>query len=287
MAGTGIPPNLRIGTSSWSSEDWIGTFYPEGCRPADFLGVYSSTYDTVEIDATFYRIPSARMVEGWKARTPAGFTFAAKVPRVITHDKQLEDCDEELDLFLGTMRGLGERLGPLLFQFPYVSKRRDPVEYGGGEKLLTRLKRVLDRLPSDLRYVVEIRNEKWLRGPLPGLLRERNVALALIDYFTMPAIGRLLDEMDPLTADLLYVRFLGDHKRMDRIVRQRAEEAGGGKLWSSLALDRTREMTDWVRALRALCPRVGIAYAFVNNHYAGYAPGSIDLLKSLFADTRD
>jgi uncharacterized protein YecE (DUF72 family) len=80
-------PNLRLGTSSWSSEDWVGTFYPPGTPPADFLPEYAKHFDTVEVDSTFYRSPSRSMVKNWRERTPPGFVFAAKVPQVITHEK--------------------------------------------------------------------------------------------------------------------------------------------------------------------------------------------------------
>ena len=103
---------LRIGTSSWSAPSWQPVFYPEGMAPAGFLGHYATRFDTVEIDATFYRIPSARLVDGWRERTPEGFLFAAKVPQVVTHEKLLEDCGDEMDAFLKVMDRLGDRLGP-------------------------------------------------------------------------------------------------------------------------------------------------------------------------------
>src|SRR5713226_5633573 len=83
---------LRIGTSSWSAESWEGAFYPAGMHPADHLAHYASQFDTVEIDATFYRTPTERTADGWRDKTPPGFLFAAKVPQVITHEKLLENC---------------------------------------------------------------------------------------------------------------------------------------------------------------------------------------------------
>jgi uncharacterized protein YecE (DUF72 family) len=286
MSGSGLPGNLRLGSSSWSTVDWVGPFYPTGSKPADFLVHYAEHFDTVEVDSTFYAIPSARMVDGWRAKTPEGFTLAAKIPRIITHDKQLEGCEEEMKAFLGVMSRLESRLGPLLFQFSYFPKRKDPDEYRTGEAFRSRLERFLDGLPDGFRFAVEVRNETWLTPPLLDLLRTRNVALALVAYYTMPPIGRLLQKVDPVTADFLYVRFLGDHRRMDKIVEERSSRTGSGKKWHALAVDRTRDMAAWVPALRELCPRVDVAYVFVNNHYAGYAPGSIDLLRSLFEGTR-
>jgi uncharacterized protein YecE (DUF72 family) len=280
----GLPANLRIGTSSWTADGWVGPFYPEGTPPIRFLESYATRYDTVEVDATFYRIPSAKMVDGWRERSPEGFVFAAKVPRVITHDKALEDCEGDLAEFVEVMRRLGDRLGPLLLQFPYVAKRADAAEYETGDRFRERLERFLSGAPRDIRFAVEVRNEKWLRPPLLDLLKAHRACLVLVDYFTMPPIARLVNAIDPVTTDFLYVRFLGDHKKMDALVEADAKNTGAAP-WSRLVVDRTASMRDWAAALRRLCPRVVSAYTFVNNHYAGYAPGSIDLLRSIFRMT--
>ena len=87
--------NLHIGTSSWSSKDWVGPFYPTGTRPEHFIEYYATVYDAVEIDATFYRMPTVRNVDAWRRRTPSGFTFAVKTPRIITHEKCLIDAEDE------------------------------------------------------------------------------------------------------------------------------------------------------------------------------------------------
>ncbi len=117
-------PHLRLGTSSWSSEDWVGTFYPPGTTSAHFLGAYSQHFDTVEVDSTYYRIPTESMVRNWRDRTPPGFTFAAKFPQVITHEKDAcSDCREDLSDFLRAMSLLEDRLGPLLLQFPYFNQQ--------------------------------------------------------------------------------------------------------------------------------------------------------------------
>ena len=113
-----FPPNLRVGTSSWSTTDWCGTFYPESIEPADMIAAYARQLSTVEIDSTWYRMPSRSMVDAWNARTPAGFVFSAKVPRVISHEKYLEDCEAEVNEFVSAMSRLGDKLGPLVLQFP-------------------------------------------------------------------------------------------------------------------------------------------------------------------------
>ena len=91
---------LRVGTSSWTAPSWAGTFYPPGLAESEWLSHYARRFDTVEIDATWYRSPTPRMVEGWAARTPPGFLFAAKAPQAITHEQVLVDCEAELDQYL-------------------------------------------------------------------------------------------------------------------------------------------------------------------------------------------
>ena len=117
MVALAVEPTVRLGTSGWAYKSWVGVFYPEGTAPADYLRRYAEHFDTVEVDSTFYRMPTARMVDGWAAATPPGFVFAAKVPQVITHEKALRGCDAEVGLFLERMGRLGEKCGPLIFQF--------------------------------------------------------------------------------------------------------------------------------------------------------------------------
>src|SRR5215468_2222990 len=117
-----VPENLYLGTVSWSKQDWVGSFYPTSLKPAEFLDTYARSFRTVEIDATFYRIPTTAMVAAWRNRTPKEFVFAAKVPQLITHAKRLSNCEQELSRFLKIMEPLGSKLGPLLLQFPYYNK---------------------------------------------------------------------------------------------------------------------------------------------------------------------
>ena len=114
--------SIRLGTSAFTAAGWPGSFYPEGLAEREYLTYYATKFDTVEVDSTFYRTPSLSTVKSWYSMTPKGFLFAAKVPQTITHEKVLQDCDEELAQFLEVMDALGEKLGPLLFQFEYFKK---------------------------------------------------------------------------------------------------------------------------------------------------------------------
>jgi uncharacterized protein YecE (DUF72 family) len=273
---------LRIGTSSWATADWRGPFYPAKSRPADYLAFYSQHFDTVECDATFYRIPSASTVDAWRARTPPGFVFAAKLPQEITHEHGLVGCEEPTRQFLEVMGRLGDRLGPILAQFPYVAKRADAAEYATGEGFRRRLAAYLDAWPRERRLAVEVRNASWIAPPLLDLLRDRGVTLAYSAYYTMPGPERLFAGPDPQTTEDIYLRFIGDHKTMDALVARLKAEGKRAAEWDSPALDRTEELTRWATALRERpVPVKGVAY--FNNHYAGFAPDSARRFRDLFS----
>lgn len=278
-----LPANLHVGTSSWSTTDWYGVFYPAELQPGEFIAYYAQHLDTVEIDATFYRPPSPEMVTNWARRTPDGFTFAAKVPRLITHEKELEDCQAEMADFLTTMSWLGDKLGPLLLQFPYLAKKKDEQEYRTGERFRRKLEKFLSTLPtSDFRFAVEVRNAHWLQPALIELLRQHRVALALTCYYTMPPLNQLMENLDVVTSDFSYVRFLGHRQRMDWLVDKLMKEAGKEKQWNELLVDKTAEMKQWINAMRELVARDLDVYVYFNNHYAGFAPGSVELFKRLW-----
>jgi len=260
-----LHPRLFLGTSSWSSDDWVGTFYSPGTPPGDYLAYYATQYRTVEVDATFYSIPSTNMTRKWRRILPEGFVMAAKIPQVITHEKRLDDCQDELKEFLRAMDELEDRLGPLLFQFPYFSKASGMTP----EEFLERLGAFLPTLPKGYRFSLEVRNKGWLKPALLDLLRKHGVALALIDHPWMPRVGQLLQETDPVTADFCYVRWLGDRHGIEKRTRS----------WDRVIIDRSREMSEWVPAIRALLGRDVTVYGYINNHYAGYAPGSIKLFE--------
>lgn len=271
---------LRIGTSSWSSDDWRGTIYPEGAPSASYLGHYATHFDTVECDSTFYGIPSAKTVDNWRDRTPPSFLFAAKLPGEITHEKGLVDCGDVASEFVSVMERLGDKLGPILAQFAYVARGKDADEYATGDGFRKRLAAFLDVWPKERTLAVEVRNATWIAPPLLDLLRARGVALALSAYYTMPAPEKLFAGRDPWTTDLCYVRFIGDHKKMDGLVAGLKAEGRRAGEWSALAVDRTDEMRRWAKALRRTAKAPVLAY--FNNHYAGFAPGSARLFRDLW-----
>jgi uncharacterized protein YecE (DUF72 family) len=161
---------IHIGTSGWNYREWKGSFYPADMKPAAMLPYYSERFGTVEVNATFYRMPTAKVVAGWAAAVPADFTFVLKAPQRITHFARLRDVDEPVRLFCDVARGLGAHLGPLLFQLPPNFK-----------KDVGRLGDILYMVPPDLRMAWEFRHESWFADDVYERLRARNAALAIVE----------------------------------------------------------------------------------------------------------
>jgi uncharacterized protein YecE (DUF72 family) len=178
---------LRIGCSGWTYRDWVGPFYPTAVKAADRLGYYAGRFDTAEINASFYRLPTERAVEGWAQRTPENFLFAWKVSRFITHAKKLKDCEDPVVLVFGRMAPLGAKLGPALIQLPPQLRRNDE-----------RLAGFLRLLPPG-RRAVEFRHPSWYDPAVFAILAEFDAALCISDHHHAPAPWEA-------TASWLYVR---------------------------------------------------------------------------------
>jgi len=263
---------IRVGTSAFTAEGWEGSFYPRGMKPADYLSYYATKFDTVEVDSTFYRTPALSTVKGWYAKTPPGFVFAVKVPQVITHEKVLRDCEDDLSYFLKTMDALEEKLGPVLFQFGYFNKSK----FKSGAEFLARLKAFLEQLPEGYQFAVEIRNKNWLDARFAGTLRERGVALALLDQSWMPRPWEMKEKFDLITAYFAYVRWLGDRKGIEEQT----------KTWDKTIVDRRKDLANWVELFREFVARNLKIFAYANNHYAGHAPGTVKLFWELWETGR-
>ena len=260
-------PLLRLGTSSFTAEGWEKSFYPEGTHPRDYLSYYATQFNTLEVDATYYRIPAASTVKGWYAKTPEDFLFALKTPQENTHERVLVDADSTMHEFLRVTELLGEKLGVILLQFPYFNKKA----FTGPAEFLGRLKTFLEKLPTDRRFAVEVRNKYWLGAPLYDLLRKHNTALALIDHPWMPRPREWFAKGDAVTTDFTYVRWLGDRKGIEEMT----------KIWDKTVVDRTKDLQEWVEACRNFMKSKIRVFAFANNHYGGFAPDTLRLFEKL------
>jgi uncharacterized protein YecE (DUF72 family) len=165
-----MTPVIRVGTSGYNYREWRGTFYPAAMKAAAMLPYYAARFTTVEINATFYRMPTAQAVDGWAAATPPGFVFTLKAPQRITHMRRLLGVDEPLRLFVDVARRLGDKLGPLFFQLP-PNFRKDTA----------RLRDVLAQVPPDLRCAFEFRHGSWFAHDVYDALRARDAALCVTE----------------------------------------------------------------------------------------------------------
>lgn len=161
---------LHVGTSGYSYAEWKGTFYPEGMPAAKMLAFYAARFETVEINATFYRMPQPSMFEKWMAQVPPAFLFALKAPQRITHQKKLTDVNDDVAYFYRVAATLGDRLGPLLFQLPPFARKDVP-----------RLRDFLAMLPPGPRVAMEFRHASWCDDEVYACLRERDAAICLSD----------------------------------------------------------------------------------------------------------
>ena len=159
-----------VGTSGYNYPEWKGTFYPANLPVTKMLPYYAERFSTVEINATFYRMPNAKAIAGWAAATPQGFTFVLKAPKRITHDARLKDIDDPLRYFCETARTLGPKLGPLLFQLPPYFR-----------KDVGRLGNLIALLPPGLLAAFEFRHASWFSDDVYDLLRSKNLALCIAD----------------------------------------------------------------------------------------------------------
>lgn len=226
---------VAVGTSGWSYDDWGGAFYPGGVPRSRWLRHYATRFPTVEVNSTFYRLPSEETIRRWRNEAPDRFRFALKGSRFITHVRRLSGCEEEVDRFTERARGLEEFLGVVLWQLP-PNLERD----------LDLLEAFVGLLPTDVRHAIEFRHPSWLADDVSAALRRRNVAQVAASSSRMP--GDLT-----VTADLVYVRFHG---------------LGGGFAHDYSA----EELRPWAAFLHDAHARGLDGFAYFNNDARARAP---------------
>jgi uncharacterized protein YecE (DUF72 family) len=163
--------NIHVGTSGWSYREWKGSFYPPELPAAEMLRYYAGRFSTVEVNNSFYRIPSERVLAGWAAQVPPQFRFVLKASRRITHNNRLQDEDGSLAYFLRAVNPLGPRLGPTLFQLPPTFKHDR-----------SRLQEFLENLPRRWPAAMEFRHSSWFEDSVYDLLRSHNIPLVAVDH---------------------------------------------------------------------------------------------------------
>jgi uncharacterized protein YecE (DUF72 family) len=236
---------VRIGCSGWVYDHWRGRVYPDGLPQRRWLEHYATLFDTVEVNATFYRLPKRDTVATWVEGTPAGFVFAVKASRYLTHVKRLRDLGAGLERFYACIEPLvgTPKLGPVLWQLPKNFHRDDE-----------RLAGALERLPAG-RHCFEFRHESWFRPDVYALLRQHGAALVVGDTPTRP-----FQEYE-LTADWTFVRFHHGSR-------------GRRGNYSD------RELEEWAGRLSGWRARADV-YAYFNNDWEGFAVRNALALREL------
>jgi uncharacterized protein YecE (DUF72 family) len=238
---------LRIGTSGWIYRHWRGVFYPPKLPMNRWFDFYSRSFNTVEINNSFYRLPSPEAFDAWTRQAPPGFIYAVKASRFLTHMKKLKDPDEPLANILGRTRMLGPYLGPILYQLP--PRWHCDVE---------RLRQFLERLPGDLRHVLEFRDPSWYTAAVRDLLTEHGVGFCIHDLRGQAC-------PDWVTARHVYLRFHGP-----------TETAYAGKYPPS-------RLRRWVGRIGTYLEAGHDVYAYFNNDDAGHAVADAQALLQLTA----
>lgn len=223
-----------IGTSGWVYRQWREVFYPPKLAQSKWLEFYCQHFATVELNNSFYRLPTEKAFSNWRQTSPEGFIYAVKVSRFITHIKRLKDVEEPIQTFLSRARLLGEKLGPLLYQLPPNMHRNDE-----------RLENFLSLLPKELSHVLEFRHESWLDEGVFDILRKHNVGFCVFD---MPGLACPL----LATADFAYIRFHGS----------------SGLYYSCYSEE---ELENWARRISGLAKDLDAVYIYFNNDAEGYA----------------
>lgn len=241
---------IHLGTQGWSYPDWIGVFYPPRSKQQHYLPFYAGIFDTVELDTTFYGAPSASVVRSWDRHSPDSFRFTAKVPQAITHAAALVGVGTAMEEFVRALAPLGEKLGPLLVQLP--------AEFRRGRQTEADTLAFLDAAPKGVRLAIEFRDRSWHAPEILDALRARNVAMAWTQWRDLPPVTEV-------TADFLYVRWMGDNRDLEKYDR--------------VVIDRTDSFEQWEKDLRRALPEVREVFGYFNNHWAGHSPASANEMK--------
>ncbi len=244
-----------IGCSGWSYSSWRGTFYPPNLQNRAWLPYYAQVLNYVEIDSTFYNIPSESMVKNWNRRTPDNFRFTAKFPKVITHDKKFKNVEKELSQFYERMEPIKDKLLALLIQLPPSYELKE-----GLQDL-----RSYDFFFDDTyRYAIEVRHSSWFSDLAYNFFRNSNVALvwSQMDRLQTPPI---------VTSDFVYLRLIGD--------RRLAENQFG-----KIQIDRAEEIRRWTEKYKDVKrneKNIKIGIVAANNHYGGFGPSTVNMFREM------
>jgi len=245
-------PGLFVGTSGWNYFDWRGRFYPEDLKPAEYLSYFSRHFSSTEVNYSFYHLPKTTTYEKWAAQVPAGFVFAVKASRGITHIQRLKDVAAAWTGFLENAAALGGKLGPVLLQLP-PSFKADP---GRLEEFLCVSRRAM--AAGSVRLAFEFRHASWFGDRTLEILARNEACLVFADSQRYPQAPM------EVTAPIVYVRLHGPRELF-------------GSEYSR------EQLNEWAGRIRAWLSDGLTVYTYFNNDYHGYAISNARLLASLLA----
>jgi len=243
---TEIRPQYYIGCSGWHYDHWRGLYYPQGLPKSEWLQFYAKEFATVELNNSFYHLPSEKAFTAWREFSPEDFVFAVKVSRYITHIKRLRNLDLAVENFLSRACFLKNKLGPLLYQLPPNMKRNDEI-----------LENFLSSLPQKYQHVFEFRHESWINDSVFHILQQYDAGLCVFDMpgFSCPLV---------VTSDFAYIRF-----------------HGSPGLYSSCYSD--KELSRWAQSIAQLGQNLKAIYIYFNNDAEAFAIGNAITLRKLLA----
>ena len=256
---------ILVGTSGYSFADWVGPFYPPGTRPSDFLGYYTTHFDTVEVNSTYYRIPHPRVLELMEKKTPPGFRFVVKLNQAMTHEGS-KDAALYRD-FLAVLEPLkrAEKYRGLLAQFPWGFKRTPE-----SKQTLEAMRALLPGEP----LFAEFRHDSWMHPGLKTWLEDKRIGFCCVDE---PRLPGLIPPVAMLAGDEAYVRFHG----------RNAENwwgRGGGDRYDYDYSE--AELKEWAAKISELAAQARRTYLFFNNCHAGQAARSAKLMQEMLRQHR-
>ncbi len=244
--------NINIGCAGWLYEDWKGAFYPRRLDAQKYLTFYSRFFNIVEINTTFYSLPTKQTVINWNIKVPSDFRFIVKVWQNISHKLNNSDVDVLINQFFEQLEPLKNKIYAYLFQFPpwlqYSPKHLDQIRF------------IINQSPPNYKYVIELRHNSWFKEEILSQIADGTRIFIGTSY---------LDGVIPyykLNQEMYYIRLIGDRElsRFDRIQRENKNEIN--------------DMLQTIENLKKN-PKIFEIFIIVNNHYTGFAPETVNLLK--------
>lgn len=243
---------IKIGTAGWDYKDWIGPFYPKQLEKTRYLPYFAKIFDIVEINSTFYNLPSETMVVNWKNRVPENFRFVVKVWQKITHKLNEPDLDLNINNFFSTLSLLNPKIESFLLQFPPWFKYTEPH--------LKKLNLLLKEIPSEFKYILELRDNSWFSPNILSNFIDGERIILGTTYKPSITPYYLKDQKN------YYIRLIGDREIT---------------VFNRIQREQKRSLSDLEKNIKKLMktPNIYEIFIIVNNHFAGFAPESANELK--------